>query len=306
MSESIEKRYGAFSRPNFFSRVDNIHPLELHIGLDDKGRKSIELRSLFVPRKVTGTSAIEVNQYKKEAYNTIRFSLCDEEISGLFFKFCDDLIEQSRNIADKSAGYQTIVNRFFQWKKMFVSSKNILLTEPEIMGLIGEILFLRGKLADRIGLSRALKSWSGQELTHKDFSYEDLWFEVKAIHLGAQTVKIPSLEQLASDIDGELIVYSLEKMSAAYSGVTLNKLIVETRNLFTHSEEQDSFMAKVALQGYEYNDYYDDFVYEIGSCNHYAVTECFPRLTHQSLPDAIVKAAYELSLQEIAQYRLND
>ena len=53
---------------------------------------------------------------------------------------------------------------------MFVSSKNNFLTEPEIMGLIGEILFLRGNLAERIGLSNALLSWSGQELTHKDFS----------------------------------------------------------------------------------------------------------------------------------------
>lgn len=304
MVESVEKRYGAFSRPSFFSRVDNTHPLELHIGLDDKGRKSIELRSVFTPKKITGTSAIEVNQYKKDAYNTLRFSLCDGEMSGLFFKFCDDLIEQSRNIIDVSTGYQTIVNRFFQWKKMFVSSKNSLLTEPEIMGLIGEILFLRGELTARIGLSRALKSWSGQELTHKDFSYEGLWFEVKTIYFGAQTVKISSLEQLDSDKDGELIVYSLEKMSAAYSGVALNKLVIETRNLFTHSEERDSFMTKVALQGYEYNDYYDDFVYEIGSCNRYNVTQMFPKLTRQTLPAAIIKASYELSLQEIAIYEI--
>lgn len=304
MAESVEKRYDVFSRPNFFSRVDNIHPLELHIGLDEKGRKSIELRSAFTPRKITGTSAIEVNQYKKDAYNTLRFSLCDEEISGLFFKFCDDLIELSRSVTDSSAGYQIIVNRFFQWKKMFVSSKNTLLTEPEIMGLIGEILFLRGELAARIGLSRALRSWSGQELTHKDFSYEDSWFEVKTVHLGAQTVKISSLEQMDSDIDGELIIYSLEKMSAAYSGISLNKLVIETRSLFAHSDEQDSFMAKVALQGYEYNDYYDDYVYEIGSCNRYAVTQMFPKLTHRSLPSAIAKASYELSLQEIAIYRI--
>lgn len=98
MAESIEKRYGAFSRPNFFSRVDNTHPLELHIGLDDKGRNSIELRSAFVPKKVTGTSAIEVNQYKKDAYNTLRFSLCDEEISGLFFEFCDDLMNNQETL----------------------------------------------------------------------------------------------------------------------------------------------------------------------------------------------------------------
>ena len=96
--------------------------------------------------------------------------MIDEEISGLFYKFCEDLIEQTKDLKEESAEYQAIVNRFFQWKKMFVSSKNNFLTEPEIMGLIGEILFLRGNLAERIGLSNALLSWSGQELTHKDFS----------------------------------------------------------------------------------------------------------------------------------------
>ena len=81
----MEERFAAFLRPGYFSRVDNQHPLELYIGLDEKGRKAIELRARFTARKVTGTSAIDVNQYKNEKYNTIRFSLCDEEIKGLFF-----------------------------------------------------------------------------------------------------------------------------------------------------------------------------------------------------------------------------
>lgn len=93
-------------------------------------------------------------------------------------------------------------------------------------------------------------------------------------------------------------------MSAAYSGVSLNKLVLETRNLFAYSGERDSFMAKVAIQGYEYNDYYDDFVYEISSCIRYAVTQMFPKLARQSLPSAIVKATYELSLQEIEMYKI--
>ena len=143
----------------------------------------------------------------------------------MFYKFCDDLVEQTRNVKEKTEGYAAIVGRFFQWKKMFVASKNNFLTEPEIMGLIGEILLLRGYLAEKIGLSEGLKSWSGQELTHKDFSFNDTWIEAKAVSRGAQNVKISSLEQLDSDVDGELAVHSLEKMSTAYNGITLNKLI---------------------------------------------------------------------------------
>lgn len=302
----IKELFSKFENANYFSRVDNVHPLELHIGLDEKGRKAIELRSQYTPRKVTGTSAIEVNQYKKTEYNTIRFSLCDEEISGLFYKFCDDLIEQTRLVKEKSEGYTAIISRFFQWKKMFVSSKNYFLTEPEIMGLIGEILVMRGYLAKRIGLMNALESWSGQELTHKDFSFEDTWLESKAISRGAPSVKISSLEQLDSDVDGELVVHSLEKMSTAYNGITLNRLILETRNMFQPGEEQDAFMAKVALQGYEYNNYYDDFVYEISNFKRFTVNDVFPKLTPRDLPTAIRKASYEISLVELGAFEIKD
>lgn len=303
---NVKERFEQLKDKNFYSRISTEHILELHIGLDEKGRKSIELRYPFVPKKVTGTSAIEVNQYKKEQYNTIRFSLCDDEISGLFYKFCEDLSEQTKHLKEEAEGYQAIINRFFQWKKMFVSSKKQFLTEPEIMGLVGEILLLRDHLSQRIGLTKALRSWSGQELTHKDFSFDNTWIEAKAISRGAQSVKISSLEQLDGDNEGELAIHSLEKMSTAYDGITLNKLVFETRELFLSNEEQDLFMAQVALQGYEFNNYYDDFVYEISSFKRYRVNSEFPKLTHRDIPAAIRKAAYEISLVEIGEFEIKN
>lgn len=300
----IKALFEKFSNANYFSRIDNTHILELHIGLDDKGRKAIEFRGTFTPRKVSGTVAIEINQYTKPEYNTIRFSLYDEEVSGLFYKFCEDLVEQTREIKEKSEGYNFIVNRYFQWKKMFVSSKGNLLTEPEIMGLIGEILYLKGTLAEKIGLYDALRSWTGQELTHKDFSFGDTWIEVKTVNNMGRIVKISSLEQLDSEHDGELAVYSLEKMSIAYNGITLNKLIIETRDMFSTSEEKDQFMTKVALQGYEYNNYYDEYVYEISGYRRYRVVEGFPRLTKNNVAPEIKKASYEISLTELSSFEL--
>lgn len=298
----IKSQFSAFSRPEYFSRIDDEHILDLHIGLDEKGRKSIELRSMFKPVKVTGTSAIDVTQYTKPEYNTIRFSLKDDDMSGLFYKFCEDIIEQTKDLKNEKDGYKAITTRFFQWKKMFVLSKNTFLTEPEIMGMIGEILFLRGPLAEEIGLSEALKSWSGQELTHKDFSCSDKWYEVKTISRGNTTVRISSLEQLDSDKNGELIVYSLEKMSPAYNGISLNKLILETRQMFLSADDADTFLAKVAMQGYEYNNYYDEFVFEVSGLTRYKVTDQFPKLTHANVPKEITKANYDLALAEIMSF----
>lgn len=302
--DKVKEMFSEFQRPGYFSRVDSTHILDLYIGLDDKGRKAIELRASFTPVKVSGTSAIEVNQYKKEEYNTVRFSLKDDEMSGLFYKFCDDIIEQTRDLKEVKEGYRAVTTRFFQWKKMFVLSKNTFLTEPEIMGLIGEVLFLKNILSKEIGLSAALKSWSGQELTHKDFSCDDRWYEVKTINRGNPNVRISSLEQLDSEKEGELIVFSMEKMSPAYNGVTLNKVILETKQIFNSREESDDFLAKVALQGYEYNNYYDDFVFEISNVIRYKVNKEFPKLTAENVPKAVAKANYDILLFDIKDFIL--
>ncbi len=297
----IASRFKEFDKANYFSRVDADHVLELHLGLDEQGRKAIELRANFTPRKVTGTASIEVNQYKKDEYNTIRFSLCDPNVSTLFYKFCEDLIEQTRTLNDKSEGYTAICNRFFQWKKLFISERNKFLSEIEIMGLIGELLFLSEK-AKELGANEALKGWSGQELTHKDFSYNEEWHEVKSVSRGKQTVKISSLEQLDSDKTGELVVYFLEKMSEAYDGITLNKLVLQIADLFKDSESKDDYLAKVALHGYSFNSFYDSFVYEVSSVNKYRVDNKFPCLTRESVPKEIAKASYEIVLANISDF----
>lgn len=302
----IADRFKEFTQPNKFSRVDSDHILDLFIGLDDKGRKAIELRDKFTYKKVLSSGAIEVNQYKKAEYNTIRLSLTNSDISGLFYKFCDDLIEQTRMLTEKAEGYRTIVNRYYQWKKLFTAGKNNLLTEAEIMGLIGEILFLKNYLLNKVGSSEAIASWSGQELTHKDFSLNDRWYEIKTVSSGKSDVKISSLEQLDSDNDGELVVISLEKMSEAYDGIKLNDLVIETADLFKIDAEREAFLSKVAIQGYMFNSYYDSFVYEINSMTRYLVSEGFPVLTRDIVPNEVVKASYSLDLAQIKKYIIKD
>lgn len=302
----IKERFSTFTQKNYYSRADRDHPLELFIGLDEEARKSIELREPFSPQKVVGTSSIEITQYKKEEYNTIRFSLKDNEISGLFYIFCNDLLEQTKDLPLGTLGYKPIVERYYKWKKMFVSNRKNILTEPEIMGLIGEIQFLRKDLANIIGLEVALKCWSGQELTHKDFSYETTWYEVKSVNRNSQSVRISSLEQLDSEQEGVLVVYLLEKMSEAYKGLTLNKIVVETQNMFQNSIDKEEFLSKVALQGYEYNDYYDGFVYEESSKMKFSVKPGFPRLTHSDVPNAVKKATYDLMLSHLKIFEIKD
>ncbi len=300
----IRERFGKFTRSNYFSRIDNSHILEIHIGLDNYGRESIELRHNSKPYNLKGTDTIEITQYRKEEYNTLRFSLKDTSVKGLFYIFCEDIIENTRNINDISEGYTALANRYHLWKKMFLTTNSKFLSEIEIIGLIGELLYLKDTLANEIGLQEALYSWSGAELTHKDFSYYETWTEVKSIVKNKQSVRISSLEQLESKKDGILAVYSFEKMSENYNGITLNSLVKAIFDMFDNIHDKEKFISKLSVGGYIIHDYYDSFVYELNNFKRYKVENGFPRLTHADLPEAITKVSYEISLDKLAEFEI--
>lgn len=304
--DSFEKRFSQFKDPDYISLISPDARIPLYIGTDSEMRYLIEFHGKFTPKKLASTSSIEVSQYRKPKYNTLRFTLINEEVKDIFFKFCEDLVEQTDSLADENQGYLIISNRFMQWKQMFVASHKKKLTETEIMGLIAEILFMKGWMAQKYGLSEALKAWSGQELTHKDFSLGDTWYEVKAISRGKPTVRISSLEQLDSEMPGQLVVFPLEKMSEEFNGVTLNKLVKETVQLFSAPEDVDMFKQKVALQGYEISSYYDSFVFSIGDMRRFCVDESFPRLVRKDVPSSIANCIYDLLLRDLDKYETRE
>lgn len=293
---NYKSRFAEFLRPSFFSRVDTNHILDWHIGIDEYGRKSIEYRSNFTARRVQGTKYIDVSQYKNEKYSTIRFSLCDKALEDLFFKFCDDMVEKTRSVSDASLGYNAVIDRFSLWKKMFVTSKNDILSEEKIMGLIGEILFLRNYLFDKYGIGKAIDGWSGQDRTRKDFSYEDIWYEAKALSFNKNSICISSLEQLDSKQKGELVVVLLEKMSSSYSGITLNQLVLDTFDFIKNQDEKELFLSKVETSGYAYNAAYDSYVFALKNIRRFNVDESFPKLTPSHVPFGVISAQYEISI----------
>lgn len=302
----IKDRIINISGKNIFTRVDPDHIIDLYVGLNDQGRYAIKFRGNFTPEsKIKSVAGIEVNQYKNEDFNTLQFSLTLNDNKELFFTFCEDIIETTKTITDKRNAYRTILDRYFSWKKMFSVSKKIL-SESEIMGLIGELLFLRDFLFEKYGQGEALKSWSGQDLTHKDFSYNDRWYEVKTIHSGKDSVKISSLEQLQSVNEGELVVFSLEKMSISYDGIKINSLALDILNSLELDTHKDLFLSSILAQGFTFSENYDEFVYAYISMTRYLVSPSFPRLTRKDVSEAILRVQYDLSLAILSSHIIEE
>lgn len=301
----IKARFREFFSKNHYTRIDPNHILDLYIGLNGNGQCTLEYRGHFTKKILKESSSIDIAQGSEENYNFLLLSLKDPEMFDTFCALCADIVESTRICDNNDSGYNVIIDRLYSWKKLF-SSKKERLQESTIMGIIGELLFLHSYLFPTYGQHEALAAWSGQELTHKDFSMDHVWYEVKAIHTGKQQVRISSLDQLQSNNDGELIIVSLERMSEAYDGIFLSKIATRILNEITYDFDKDMFLNQLYHQGYQFSSDDDRYVYDCTSINRYKVSYNFPKLIRNEINEAIVQAQYDIDINEILKYQIQD
>lgn len=301
--EDVRIKFESIHNVSEYVRVSDIHPLELYIGKNEKGYPTLRFNGNFQPVKVVGNGLLEIKQVKTKNYNSLLFCFNSMDNFSLFYNFCEDIINQTENYTGTD-GYVEIINRYNQWRKMFYGSSK-LLTESEVMGLIGELLFLKEYAIKEYGTTTGLNGWSGPEPTHKDFSFDNFWYEIKTINSFKNSVTISSIEQLDSENEGRLIVYSLEKMSPSFRGIKLNDLVKKVMSLLTLDTDKDIFIEKLKQVGYSYSEVYDNYVYNYVCKDSYVVSDEFPRLKAADLPVGIGRIQYEILISLIAKYREN-
>ena len=286
-----------------FIRVGDNKKLSLYVGKDDKGNFAFDYRGKYVPVKIAQSDVITVQQGKNGDSYTLRFSLCNPELLEYFCTFCQDLLESTELIDNDDDAYKTLCSRYFSWKKLFRPNKGVM-NDNEVMGLIGELLFMQDYMIPQWGIEKSLDSWMGPEKTHKDYSTDSVWYEIKTVSAGKETVRISSLEQLDGEDEGYLAVYCLEKMSPTFSGIKLNSLVQNLLNRMGSSQNREVFMSKLSLYNYDFSPEYDNYVFTNVGFSMYCVKDDFPRLSRKTIPNAISKIQYEIFLSEIEGYKL--
>lgn len=293
-----------FPSRHFIRFGENRH-LSLYIGRDDDARYSLDFRGRYKPVRISSSDVIAVDQFKNAGFYTLRFSLENNDLLEYFCTFCQDLLDSVSVVNEDETAYRTLCSRYFSWRQLFRPDKGRL-TESEIMGLIGELMFLKDYMIPENGVDVALESWMGPEKTHKDFSCQNCWFEVKTISFGKECVRISSVEQLDSEINGTLVVYELEKMSPSYEGIRINQLARSIISMLQNPSQREIFMAKLQLYGFDFSNENDNYVFAVRNMLMYNVDiDLFPRIHRSMLPEAITRAQYDLLLTEIEPFKLN-
>ena len=162
---------------------------------------------------------------------------------------------------------------------------------------------MKDSIIPQYGQTRSIEAWSGTDKTKKDFSIDNTWYEIKTIDFGKPTVKISSIEQLDSSLEGTLAVFQVEKMAPGFNGVNLNSLAESIITLFTSLQDKDDFITKLNKAGYFSNSDYDEYVYDVKSLTEYHVNDSFPRMKKNNIPVAVASATYELLLSEIEPFK---
>lgn len=302
----VKKFFEEFNIDSTMQRVDATHPLDIYLGLSDEGYKTLFVFSSSKFPRLKSSKGISIVQYKKQGDFILTFKLVDNSIEELFYVFCADMIDSTRRCT-KLQGNSSIINRYLKWQSLFAKRKLNLLSEDEIKGLIGELIFLKEFAIKNYGETDGLSSWVGPFGCDQDYSIHDVWYEIKSVNSGTKTIDISSLEQLDCKYEGHLVVVELDKTSNVNDkAITLNTLIASIMNGFQLMSNKDKFESILFNFGYVKDEEYDEFCYKLSGIKKYCVGPKFPKLLRTNVPNGVVEAKYEISTASIKDYYEGD
>ena len=299
----LQKKFEAGEKKHTYQRIDADYKVNIFLGYNDDGCMSMVITENGVDSRAKSTKIIDVKLKRREDKKlALSFDLLDDAYKSMFLVFCKDIIV----ICEKSGPEMAISSalmRWKYWKEMFGRRKSQLLDKSEIKGLIGELLELKNFFMEKFDETKAVSSWMGPMLGHKDFEIDDTWYEIKAVSENATQVIISSLEQLESDIDGHLVIVRLEETSTtAKNAINLNSLISSIVNMIEDPENLEMFRVKLDNVGYSIDVEYDTYNFLYKSTQRYVVNSEFPRLRRENLNACIGNVKYSILLNGISEF----
>ena len=279
--------------------------LKVYYGITIDKLFRISFISTIRPFELESTKEIKVTQGKEidSVYWTC-FDLLNDDIKNIFFVFCDSIVESIVDYKDDLEALRSLRERYYSWK-LLLRSKGKMPYEI-YQGLYGELYFLKTELANKVGIEKAILSWVGPEGYSKDFSINDTWFEIKTIGTSSTSVRINSLAQLESNVNGHLVIIIVEKMSDQFENelCCVSTLYRSILNQINSHEIRENFINKVLKYGFiDDETALNNTRFDVKDINYYSVDSKFPKLTRETIKmSAISQVTYDLIISAIEKY----
>lgn len=305
----IKKLFGDMSNKiyNNQRKLDINTKIKVYYGYSKEGLLRVSFLSSCRPFIIDSTKLIRVIQIN-ESGNTYWtcFDLVDSNAESAYYSLIEDLIDSIKECLTELECLKNIKNRFTIWRKMLSRVSSNEMSEEKVKGLFGELYFLYNFMIKKYDIRDAIFSWGGPDENSKDFTLLDKWYEIKTIGLEVNEVKISSLTQLDSEIDGKLAVLKVENMSTAYADgmSSLEELISLILNEIDDISLKDIFLSKLDKLKYSPIDNVSKNKFKVHSLELYTVNDSFPRILVSNVPfPEITKISYSIYIKAIEKFK---
>ena len=267
--------------------------LEVPLSREHDFSKFFETRGLELNIQVFGN--------EKPGFISCELSSSSSDMNDIFGIVAQDILHKLIRCEDETTFIKTLKKTIDLWKDFFAEKPKKIITGKNARGLFGELQFMDEVMEE--GFGDIVKMWNGPLKTAQDFQSQFIASEIKTTL--ANTIDIVTVADLAQLYKGErqhlfLVAYRLELDGD--KGMTIPDIINKLEKQIPE-EDKKVFDFKLEARGYNADlaDQYDErFRVQERKC--YEITEGFPCLTVESVPDEVMEVEYKLRLRSCSQY----
>ena len=175
---------------------------ELYLSLDMKGGRFLILQ---VPKQVKVTCpSFKMQNLSIEWHEETRFiliGLLNNRFSDLYNDLTLSMYNRIKNVSNAETYTTEFISTFHKWAEFFEEAQSNQLSETELKGLFGELVFLEWLLNNSTDLStdEILHAWQGPFGRANDFIFSNHNVELKAKTVSEINVTISSEYQMQTE-----------------------------------------------------------------------------------------------------------
>jgi hypothetical protein len=296
-------------------RASSTHPLDFFRGRNHAGQYIFALtasdgcRDLPKPPRLNGID-VSVERRRGDGARLV-LTLNDRDQFDIFRALAGHLLDATAdhpNGADGS-GLRLVLRRLADWHNMLRRRREGLLTTEEIIGLVGELLFMRDQVMPRVGLAGSVAAWRGAHRDEQDFAIGAWQIEVKTqLSTSDHRLLISSEAQLDTAGSRLLLCHQgVSRAPASCASVSLNALIIDLTHRLTEAGPLvvEQFEAALEACSYSQREEYDEPAWVLTDRQLFEVRDDFPRLTPSMLPAGVHGVTYSILLSSCKGFEVD-
>ena len=289
-------------------RINAEHPLDLfwarnHIGqylFIYEFKSNEDFSNLTTPSLAGITSGLYPAE-DEPGLSRVVLTLNEQANWEIFYSLCMDVFHSTSQLTSAEGSAQSILRRLQRWHEFLKKRRSELLSEEQIKGLLGELIFLHDYLFATFDPGQAIKFWLGPEGFPQDFNVNNCSIEVKCQAGGTSPIiRVSSIDQLCSQMpEMYLFVVTLGKSSSELEGaLNLPGLVSKIRADLNRvgSDQMERFNDLLFVAGYIDSERYLEYSYVLTNEDMFRVGGEFPRICRSEVHPGIARVVYDIDL----------